>query len=178
MNDNKTDMTEDDIEYASKSQIKRDVNDITALGIELTELPDSQIKGIEMSDSLFNALMEYKRINKHSALKRQRLYIGKLIRKEDWESIQEHLRKLKEPLEQHNARFKEMENWRDRMIAESDKAINEFIGEYHQADRQKLRQIVKSTIKEKEKEPDKTPLNARKLFKYIREIVDNNSDEL
>lgn len=178
MNNKNTDMTEDDIEYASKSQIKRDVNDITALGIELTELPDSQIKGIEMSDNLFNALMEYKRISKHSALKRQRLYIGKLIRKEDWESIQEHLRKLKEPLEQHNARFKEMENWRDRMIAESDKAINEFIGEYHQADRQKLRQIVKSTIKEKEKEPEKTPLNARKLFKYIREIVDNNSDEL
>lgn len=178
MNDKNTDIIEDDTEYASKSQIKRDVNDITALGIELTELPDSQIKGIEMSDSLFNALMEYKRISKHSALKRQRLYIGKLIRKEDWESIQEHLRKLKEPLEQHNARFKEMENWRDRMIAESDKAVNEFIGEYHQADRQKLRQIVKSTIKEKEKEPDKTPLNARKLFKYIREIVDNSSDEL
>jgi ribosome-associated protein len=178
MNDKNTDLIDDDEDYISKSQIKREVNDITALGVELTELTDSQLKGIEMSDSLFNALMEYKRIRKHSALKRQRLYIGKLIRKEDWEGIQEHLRKLNEPLEQHNARFKEMENWRDRMIAESDKAVNDFIGEYHHADRQKLRQIVKNTIKEREKEPDKTPLNARKLFKYIREIIDNNEDSL
>ena len=176
MNDKNKDVIDGDEDYISKSQIKREVNDITALGVELTELSDSQIKGIEMSDSLFNAIMEYKRIRKHSALKRQRLYIGKLIRKDDWESIQEHLRKLKEPLEQHNARFKEMENWRDRMIAEGDKAVNDFIGEYHQADRQKLRQVVKNASKEKEQE--KTPAHARKLFKYIREIIDNNEDSL
>lgn len=178
MNDKNKDSIDDDIDYVSKSQIKRDVNEITDLGLELTELSDSQLKGVDMSDILFNALMEYKRIRKLSALKRQRLYIGKLIRKEDWESIQEHLRKLKEPLEQHNARFKEMENWRDRMIVEGDKAINDFIGQYHHADRQKLRQLVKSTTKEIEKEPDKTSINARKLFKFIREIVDNNEDSL
>ena len=69
-----------------------------------------------------------------------------------------------------------MENWRDRMIAEGDKAVNDFIGEYHQADRQKLRQVVKNASKEKEQE--KTPAHARKLFKYIREIIDNNEDSL
>lgn len=176
MNDKNTEEFDDEIEYISKSQMKKEVNDITRLGIELTELADSQIKNIEMSDTLFNAIMEYKRISKHSALKRQRLYIGKLIRKEDWESIQEHLRKLKEPLEQHNARFKAMENWRDRMIAEGDKAVNDFIGEYHEGDRQKLRQMAKNAMKEKDAE--KTPAHARKLFKYIREVVDNSEDSL
>ncbi|MCK4708463.1 MAG: DUF615 domain-containing protein, partial [Gammaproteobacteria bacterium] len=67
MNDKNKDVIDDHEDYISKSQIKREVNDITALGVELTELSDSQIKGIEMSDSLFNALMEFKRIRKHSA---------------------------------------------------------------------------------------------------------------
>jgi len=166
----------EDIEYVSKSQLKKEANEITDLGVEISQLPDSDIKSIPMSDSLFNAIMEYKRIKKHSALKRQRLYIGKLIRKDNWEEIAEHLRKLKEPLEQHNARFKEMEQWRDKMITEGDKVVNDFIGHYHQADRQKLRQLVKNTIKEKEK--NDSPANARKLFKYIREIIDNNEDSL
>lgn len=169
MNDNNDSLIEDD-DYISKSQLKRDANAITDLGVELTQLTDSQIKSVPMSDSLFNAIMEYKRIRKHSALKRQRLYIGKLIRQDDWETIQDHLNKIKEPLLQNNARFKEMENWRDRMLSDGDKAVNAFIGEHHQADRQKLRQIVKSAIKEKEK--GDAPAHARKLFKYIREVFD------
>ncbi|MDH5424484.1 MAG: DUF615 domain-containing protein, partial [Gammaproteobacteria bacterium] len=68
------------------------------------------------------------------------------------------------------------EKWRDRMIEDGDNAVNDFIGEYHQADRQKLRQMVKNSIKEKEQE--KAPAHARKLFKYIREVVDNSEDGL
>ncbi|MCK4710838.1 MAG: DUF615 domain-containing protein [Gammaproteobacteria bacterium] len=172
-----TDIPEDDEEdFISKSQIKRDVNEITDLGIELTQLADSQIKSIPMSDNLFNAIMEYKRIRKHAAIKRQRLYIGKLIRKDDWETIQLHLNQLKAPIQESNAAFKVMEDWRDRMLVEGDKAVNAFTGEFHQAERQKLRQMVKNAIKEKEQE--RTPANARKLFKYIREIIENNEDSL
>lgn len=161
---------DDDDDYISKSQLKREANDISDLGVELTKLTDSQIKSIPMADNLFNAIMEYKRIRKHSALKRQRLYIGKLIRKDDWEAIQIHLDQIKAPIQQSNADFTVMEDWRDRMLAEGDKAVNAFIGEYHQADRQKLRQLVKDANKEKEQE--RPPANARKLFKYIREMFE------
>ncbi|MDH5393970.1 MAG: DUF615 domain-containing protein [Gammaproteobacteria bacterium] len=169
MNEQNDPATDED-DFISKSQIKRDVYAITDIGIELTKLTDSQIKSIPMTDNLFNAVMEYKRIRKHSALKRQRLYIGKLIRKDDWETIQQHLHQLREPLLLNNARFKEMEDWRDQMLEEGDKAVNAFIGEHHQADRQKLRQMVKNAIKEKNK--GDTPAHARKLFKYIREVFE------
>lgn len=170
-------MTEtEDEDFISKSQIKRECHALTDLGTELAELTDEQLKSIPMSESLYNALLEAKRIRKHSAIKRQRLYIGKLIRKDDWETIQQHLEKLKEPLHQHNAQFKAMETWRDRMLEEADAAVNEFIGIHHQADRQKLRQMVKNAIKEKQQ--NKTPAQARKLFKYIREIMENDSESL
>jgi len=167
---------EEEIIYVSKSELKRDCHALTDLGVDLTELPENQLKTIPMSDSLLNAVMEAKKIHKHSAIKRQRLYIGKLIRKDDWETIQQHVEKFKEPLQQQNAVFKSMENWRDRMLSEGDKAVNDFIGEHHNADRQKLRQMVKNASKEKQLE--KPPAHARKLFKYIREIIENESEGL
>jgi len=167
---------EEEIIYVSKSELKRDCHALTDLGVDLTELPENQLKTIPMSDSLLNAVMEAKKIHKHSAIKRQRLYIGKLIRKDDWETIQQHVEKFKEPLQQQNAVFKSMENWRDRMLSEGDKAVNDFIGEHHNADRQKLRQMVKNASKEKQLE--KPPAHARKLFKYIREIIENESEDL
>jgi len=167
---------EEEIIYVSKSELKRDCHALTDLGVDLAALPENQLKTIPMSDSLLNAVMEAQNIHKHSAIKRQRLYIGKLIRKEDWETIQQRVEKFKEPLQQQNAVFKSMENWRDRMLAEGDKAVNDFIGEHHHADRQKLRQMVKNASKEKQME--KPPAHARKLFKYIREIVENNSEDL
>lgn len=168
-------MSEED-EYISKSQIKRECDALTELGTELIALTDSQIKTIPMSDSLFAAVMEAKNIRKYSAMKRQRQYVGKLIRKEDWETIQQHLNRLKEPLQQNNARFKKMEQWRDRMLADGDSAVNAFIGEYHDADRQKLRQMAKNAIQEQNTEHP--PVHTRKLFKYIREIIENTDDSL
>lgn len=165
-----------DEEYVSKSQIKRECHALTEVGVELAALTDDQLNKIPMSDNLRNALAEVKNIRKHSALKRQRLYIGKLIRKDDWQSIQSHLEKIKEPLQQQNAAFKAMEDWRDRMLAEGDLAVNAFIGEYRNADRQKLRQLVKNANKEKSLEL--APSQARKLFKYIRESIENDSERL
>lgn len=169
-------MIDDDEDYISKSQIKRECHALTDLGVELAALTDEQLNTVPMSDSLLNAINEYKRIRKHSALKRQRLYIGKLIRNDDWESIQQHLDKIKEASQQSNAEFKAMERWRDRMLSDGDDAINAFIGEHHDADRQKIRQLVKNAVKEKQQE--KAPANARKLFKYIREIMEIESDSL
>ena len=169
-------MTEEDEEYISKSQIKRECHALTDLGVELVALTDDQLEKISMSDSLRNAINEAKRIRKHSAIKRQRLYIGKLIRNDDWESIAQQLEKIKEVSQQSNAEFKVMERWRDRMLSDGNDVVNEFIGQHHDADRQKLRQLVKNAIKEKQQ--DKPPASARKLFKYIREIMENTSDSL
>jgi len=162
---------DEEIIYVSKSELKRDCHALTDLGVDLAALPENQLKTIPMSDSLLNAVMEAKNIHKHSAIKRQRLYIGKLIRKDDWETIQRHVEKFKEPQLQQNVVFKSMENWRDRMLEEGDNAVNAFIGEHHEADRQKLRQMVKNAAKEKQQ--NKPPAHARKLFKYIREVIEN-----
>jgi len=169
-------MTEEDEDYISKSQIKRECHALTDLGVELVALTDDQLDTISMSDTLLNAINEAKKIHKHSAIKRQRLYIGKLIRNEDWEDIYQQLKKIKEVSQQSNAEFKAMEHWRDRMLSDGNDVVNEFIGQHHDADRQKLRQLVKNATKEKQQ--NKPPASARKLFKYIREIMENSSDSL
>ena len=165
-----------DEEFISKSQIKRECHALTDVGVELLTLSNDQLDSIPMADTLRNALAEAKNIRKHSALKRQRLYIGKLIRKDDCQNIQAHLEKIKEPSQQQNSAFKAMEDWRDRMLLESDQAVNDFIGQYHSADRQKLRQLVKNAIKERNL--NQTPAQARKLFKYIRETIENDTESL
>lgn len=170
------DMTEADEDYISKSQIKRECHALTDLGVELVDLSTDQLKGLPLSDTLLKAIEEAKHISKHSAIKRQRLYIGKLIRNEDWEAISEAYGKIKEKRETQNAEFKALEKWRDRMLSEGDTVVNAFIAEHHDADRQKLRQLVKNAVNDRKL--NKPPVNARKLFKYIREIIENSTDSL
>ena len=163
-------MQEDD-EYISKSQRKRECDALQDLGIELTELSEQQLKEIPLPDVLYKAIIEAKKIHKYGALKRHRQYIGKLMRKADAETIEQHVQRFKLPQQQQNLQFKQLEQWRDRMLAEGDVAVNAFIADYFSADRQKLRQLVKNA--QKEKQQNRAPTASRQLFKYLRNIVED-----
>ena len=63
-----------------------------------------------------------------------------------------------------------LEQWRDKLIADGDDAINAVIGECHTLERQKLRQLV-SRVK-KEQAANHPPAAFRELFKYLREHME------
>jgi len=115
----------------------------------------------------------------HGALKRQKQYVGKLIRSLQDETLPTQLNRILHKHDILSAEFKRMEKWRDTIIDQGDQGINDFIEHYPIADRHHLRQLVRNA--KKEKLANKPPAAYRQIFKYIREIsdqaFDNNENE-
>jgi ribosome-associated protein len=95
-------------------------------------------------------------------------FIGKLMRDQDIEAILTLLDQLDASTRQYNERFHNLERWRDRLFNGTDATLETFVGEYPQADRQHLRQLIRQG--QHELAQNKAPAASRKLFKYIREL--------
>ncbi|VAW67166.1 hypothetical protein MNBD_GAMMA09-3032 [hydrothermal vent metagenome] len=164
--------TEDD--WVSKTQRKKDCDDILHLGEQLITLSKEDLSQMQMDDSLRHAVKEAQRIKSHGALKRQKHYIAKIMRSMDIETLSSQLQRILHKHDIHSAVFKRMEKWREAMLDDGDKSINDFIELYPHADRHHLRQLVRNT--KKEKKDNKPPATYRQIFKYIREVVDLAED--
>jgi len=64
----------------SRSQKKRDVEALQDLGALLVELPAAQFKRMELPDELRAAVTACRKITQNGALRRQKQFIGKLMR--------------------------------------------------------------------------------------------------
>ena len=164
---------EDDIdelpEGPSKSQQKRDMLALQDLGAELVELPEQQLTTLDLPEKLKDAIELARRITSHGAQKRQRQYIGKLLRTVDPAPIRAALEQFKGADKLSKARFQETERWRDRLIAEGDAALAEFLERRPEADRQHLRRLVREAAQEAA--AGKPPRHARELFRYIQSLA-------
>ncbi|MEL7449556.1 MAG: ribosome biogenesis factor YjgA [Pseudomonadota bacterium] len=154
----------------SKSQRKRDMLALQAVGEALITLPDSQLATIPVPDNVLDAVMAARSMNSRGALHRQKQYIGKLMRNIDAAPIVDALEALRARERLQAARHHQTEQWRDRLIAEGDAALAEFIAQYPEADRQKLRQLMRAAAKPAAS--PSAPKAARNLFRYLRELSD------
>lgn len=80
-------MTDEEHDAPSKSERKRRSADLQALGEALIDLPDSELDGLPLPESLRDAVLLARRITQHGGLYRQKQYIGKLMRRIDAEPI-------------------------------------------------------------------------------------------
>ena len=126
-----------------------------------------------MSDELSEAIATALKIKSRSGLKRQRLYIGKLLRAIDSENIEAQLRKIQHRHDTNTAHFKRLEKWRDSLIDNDKATLNEVITHYPEVDRQHINQLIRTAHQEKQR--DKPPHASRKLFKYLRELEDGKN---
>ena len=172
-----TDLYDDDGNYISKTQRKKECDQTLGLGEKIASLSKEELTHMEMDDELRHAFEECQKITSNGALKRQKHYIAKLLRSRDIEPLATQLNYILHKHDIHNAEFKRMEKWRDTMIDDGDSGINAFLEQYPHADRHHLRQLVRNIAKEKKN--NKPPASYRAIFKYIREIVDqtDNLDE-
>ena len=76
-----------DVEPPSKSELKRQSRDLQDLGELLVALPTSELEALPLPDDVREAVMAGRRMTSHGAKVRQRLYIGKLLRRIDPEPI-------------------------------------------------------------------------------------------
>ncbi|MGO2132298.1 MAG: ribosome biogenesis factor YjgA [Halomonas sp.] len=166
-------MTQDDLSSAderpSKSQLKREMHALQALGEQLIAMKDSERSRFPLSDDLLRAIEETGRIKAREARRRHMQYVGKLMRREDLEGIQAVFDAMeREQLRRDNA-FHRLEAWRDRLIEEGDAAIEPLLDDYPAIDRQALRQLIRNARNERDQQ--KPPTNARRLFKLLREAA-------
>lgn len=84
------------MEIKSKTEKKKDALLLQELGEKLFKLSESQIEKIDLPEEIYKAVKVAKNIKSRGALKRQRQYIGVLMRKIDPEPIKEALRNIEE----------------------------------------------------------------------------------
>ncbi|VAW73103.1 UPF0307 protein YjgA [hydrothermal vent metagenome] len=154
----------------SKTRRKKDADALQQLGTDLLELPETDWTRLSLPESLIDALREMKCIHSRGALKRQRQFIGRLMRDVDPEPIQQHFEQLRQKTRQQVQAHHVLEQWRDRMIEEDDAVIEAYIQQNGNADRQHLRQLVRQA--RKERDLNKPPKSARTLFRYLREMAE------
>ena len=79
----------------SKSARKREFLALQKLGEQLLTLRESDLHAIDLDEELLDAVLEARRIKTHGALRRQKQYIGKLMRRLDPEPIRTALARVR-----------------------------------------------------------------------------------
>ncbi|MFV9669794.1 hypothetical protein CKF43_05315 [Pantoea graminicola] len=162
---------DEEIIWVSKSEIKRDAEELKRLGAELVDLGKNSLDKIPLDERLRTEIELAQRIKKEGR-RRQLQLIGKLLRSIDVEPIRVALDKLKNRHNQQVALFHKLEMLRDRLIEQGDEAMSDVIALYPEADRQQLRSMIRNA--QKEKAGNKPPKSARQIFQYLRELAEAN----
>lgn len=158
-------------ERPSKTQLKRQAEALQVLGERLMTLPEPDLAQLPLPDELLAAVRVGRRLqNERGALRRQRLYIGKLMRELDTHELEAAIARLDTNDATSRAHFHALEQWRDRMVAEGMPALEAFFDQYPQADRQRLRQLVLAASAEAK--AGKPPQRQRELFRELRHVVE------
>ena len=135
---------------ASRTDLKRESDELQDLGKELLSLRADLFARIGLPDKLVEALAEARRITNFEGKRRQMQYVGKLMRKLDDDTVAAVRTALQEQrsgsaadkLALHLA-----EQWRDRLIAE-DSAQAEWIAHHPGTDIQQLRALIRQARKD------------------------------
>ena len=152
---------EEEIIWVSKSEMKRDMEELQKLGEELVGLKPAVLDKFPLSEDLREAVSDAQRF-KNEARRR----IGKLMRYEDPEPIQAALDKIRNKHSQATAALHKLEALRDRVVEEGDKAIDDVMELYPEADRQRLRQLARQAAKEKK--AGKPAKSYREIFQILK----------
>ncbi|MEM6160203.1 ribosome biogenesis factor YjgA [Erwinia sp. P6884] len=159
---------DEEIIWVSKSEIKRDAEELKRLGAELVELSKNSLDKIPLDEDLRAAIELAQKIKKEGR-RRQLQLIGKMLRSRDEDPIRQALDKLKNRHNQQVALFHKLEVLRDRLVEQGDDAMQEVLNLYPDADRQQLRSMIRNA--QKEKAASKPPKSARQIFQYLRELA-------
>ena len=151
----------------SKTQLKKEADDVQTLGVEIAQLPKQKITSLSLPEDAKEAIIFYQNIKKNSAKRRQAQYIGKILRGLDLSQVIEELNVIKNISKLRIKLEHEAERWREKLIT-SPAALDEFINQY-QPDISNLNQTISNA--RKESLADKKSKNYRNLYRLILESI-------
>ena len=162
------DEDQEEIIWVSKSEIKRDAEDLKQLGEKLVNLTKANLTKVPLDDSLKDAIELAQRLQKE-ARRRQLQYIGKLLRSIDAEPIREALEKIENKHNQQQAMLHKLEFLRDELVTKGDAALTDLLNEHPSADRQQLRNLIRAA--QKEKEQNKPSKAYREIYQILKTLI-------
>ena len=153
---------------ASRTEQKKAVQRMAALGEQLAQLNPKQIQKLPVDERLIDALLEVQKISSHEARRRQFLRIGKLLRNEDETVILSYLTP-----QQGAKKQMQLMRWVDRMIDQGDPIINEFSKVFNASERHTLRQHVLRIQRDIKQQVSEEELAASKLkfANYVQQVA-------
>ena len=155
-------------EKPSKTERKRVMHELQALGERLIGLNSEQLAAIALPENLHEAVEQARRIRKHEARRRQLQYIGRLMRDVDPEPIREKLRAWDGVSTEETARLHRIERWREKLL-EDDGGLGALVHAHPDIDTQRLRALVRNA--REERNAGRPPRAYRELFRALRDII-------
>ena len=171
---------EDTGEYlgASRSELRREALAVLDLAHSLMEQPPARLAQLPLGADLLKLVLDSQRIGAQVARKRQTQFLAKNLRREDddfLEAVRAALDHDKADSRRENATLHRIEAMRDQLISGGDEALSELLGEYPQADRQRLRQLARNAHQEHLK--NRPPHASRELFRELRALMQQDSSD-
>jgi ribosome-associated protein len=155
-------------EKPSKTERKRVMHELQALGERLIGLNSEQLAAIALPENLLEAVEQARRITKHEARRRQLQYIGKLMRAVDPEPIREKLKIWDGVSTEETARVHRIERWREKLL-EDESGLGALVQVHPGIDTRLLRALVRNA--REERNSGRPPRAYRELFRALRDII-------
>jgi ribosome-associated protein len=165
---------EQEYERPSKSQLKREMNDLQKLGQELIDQPRDRVKRVPMPEDVRDAILECQLIKDHEGRRRQLQFVGKKMRTlepEEVATIQRTIDSWKGASKAETAVMHSIEKKRDKLLAD-DNALTELLQQHPQLDVQHLRTLIRNARKEQAE--SKPPKAYREIFQILKQLQADN----
>lgn len=165
------DEQDEEIIYVSKSEIKRDAEELKKFGASLVAMTPNNLAKLPLDEKLAEAI-ELAQRSQRGALRRQLQFIGKLLRNRDIEPIKAALEKIENKHNQQQIVFHRLEKWRDKLIeTDNNEILSELISTYPDLDIQHLRNLIRGA--QKERSANKPPKFYREIFQYLKSLQES-----
>jgi ribosome-associated protein len=167
----RSDEFDQEYDRPSKSELKRQSNELQKLGEQLIEAPRDRVKRVPMPDEVRDAILMCQTITNHEGRRRQLQFVGKLMRTLDEEEvavIQRTIESWKGTSKAEAAALHALERRRDKLLAD-DKALTQLLEEYPELDAQHLRTLIRNARKEQAE--NKPPKAYREIFQILKDLA-------
>lgn len=156
-------------ETPSKTQLKAESAELQQIGVALSALSPQQREPIALPDRVEIALNQLAQIRHFEGLRRQRQYVGKLMRSLDDETLAAArlaLERAQAGSKADTALLHEAESWRERLLAD-DEAVTLWAQAFPATDLQRLRALLRQARKE-EPAPDTSAPRGQETQRHAR----------
>lgn len=161
---------EQEYERPSKSELKRQMDELQKLGAQLVAEPRDRVKRVPMPEDVKDAILMCQTITNHEGRRRQLQFVGKKMRTltdEEVAVIQRTIDSWKGASKAETAALHALERRREKLLTD-DKALTTLLEEHPELDVQHLRTLIRNARKEQAE--SKPPKAYRELFQILKDL--------